>query len=256
MKLLPHSIFGPLGYLIPRRKSKEKEGGEDKAAPSLPPLSGKNIPGPSVTNVENDLPKPKSKDTSDPGTTEAAVKDDPTAMSMSSSSRKDGEAKLTTITTSTGCTASITHTKTVTSATVTKTVTTIRHDIVTITKTDPISKSTKPISTQHTLPAVPATSKKRVDPAIIISVVFGLLILGLLAAVAFLVLKCRRLAKAKAAAGEKTYAEEFEWTEDGRIVKENEEGKGVAVDEWGLKRQNAARGKSTVMVGVVKSGKS
>ncbi len=60
--------------------------------------------------------------------------------------------------------------------------------------------------------------------------------MGLLGVIAFLVLKCRRMAKAASEGAKKSYAEEFEWPEDG-AVEAGRDGEGGRRDEWGVKQK-------------------
>lgn len=67
-----------------------------------------------------------------------------------------------------------------------------------------------------------SSKKKSVEPAVVVSVVFGLVILGLLGVICFLVLKYRRLAKAQLKTPTKRYADEFEWPQATAVEGERE----------------------------------
>ncbi len=60
--------------------------------------------------------------------------------------------------------------------------------------------------------------------------------MGLLGVIALLVLKCRRMAKAGPKIKGKSYAEEFEWPQDG-AVEAGRDGEGGRKDEWGPKQK-------------------
>ena len=233
-----------------------KDGGDGKntAAPSVPGV-GKDIPTPAMPGIGSDIPKPAITDLDKDLPTPSAARPDPAS---------DGKASPPTVTTT--VTVSVTQTRTITSALSTFTV--VQHDLGTVATTVPttltlvspdpatertsvpttlattdfVTVSTKPTPPSHpsaahlpTASGAQATAKKHVEPAIIASVVFGLLTLGLLGVICFLVLKVRRMAKTRPTVGVKTYAEEFEWPQP-RAMETDGVGR---KDEWGPKQKEA-----------------
>ena len=78
-------------------------------------------------------------------------------------------------------------------------------------------------------------AKKHADPAIVVSIIFGLIVLGLLGLIVFLVMKIHRLTKTKQTDNMKSYAEEFNWPRQ-RPVELSDIGR---KDEWGDKQKEA-----------------
>ena len=221
--------------------------------PSLSvPAIGDNIPIPSNTSLDKDIPTPSAA---------GAAKGTPASPTAGADSTTNGNASPSTVTTS--ITVSVTDTSTVTSATATftviqhdlatvattapTTVTVLHHDLATVSITVPttivtthlVTPSTKPIKAAHTtaafLPAGSAvpTAKKHAEPALIVSIIFGLIIMGLLGVIFFLIVRLRRMAKAKTTVGMKTYAEEFDWPQPRPVESDDIKRK----DEWGLKQK-------------------
>ena len=267
MKLVPRSVLGSLGSVLSPRKDKDKDVGKDAAAPSVPAI-GNDVPTPSVLDVGKDIPTPSipgiESDLPIPNVTKID-KDTPTPSLPGTDSTIDGNGTPSTVTTS--ITVSVTDTSTVTSAAVTitiiqhdlatvattapTTITAVQHDLATVAATVPTTivttKLAKPSTTQiaaaHTTAApMPATSavltptaKKHAEPAVVVSVVFGLMIMALLGLICFLALKLRRVAKTKPTVGMKTYAEEYDWPQQRPVELNDIERK----DEWGPKQKEA-----------------
>ncbi|KAF6224726.1 hypothetical protein HO133_009919 [Letharia lupina] len=275
MRLFPRSILGSLGSVTSPKKGKDKGAGQDAAAPSVPG-AGKDIPTPSIPGVGNDLPTPSvpgiANDIPTPNVTDlhkdsptssaaGAAKGTPVPSAAGAESASDRNVNPSIFTTF--VTVSVTDISTVTSADVTvtivqhdlatvattapTTVTVIQHTLpttvaTTIVKTKSVTPSTEHIAAAHsTAPLPPAvaampTAKKHVDLAVVLSMIFGLITLGLLGAVYLLVTRSRRrAAKAKQTTGMKTYAEEFEWPRQRPVemdgIKRN--------DEWGPVQKHA-----------------
>ena len=223
--------------------------------PSIPGIAD-DIPTPSVTGLDKDIPTPSAA---------VAAKGTPAPNVVGPGSTIDGNVSTSTVTTS--VTVSVTDTSTVTSADVTvtivqhdlatvattasNTVTRVQHDLTTVAMTVPstilttktVTPSTSQTTAAHTTAALaPAiqesaipVAKKHAEAGVILSIIFGLTIMGLLSVICFLVIKLRRLARAKQIAGMKTYAEEFNWPQQ-RPVEMSDIGR---KDEWGPKQKEA-----------------
>ena len=129
--------------------------------------------------------------------------------------------------------------------------TSVQHDLTTVATTVPstilttktVTPSTSQTTAAHTTAALPPAvqesaipvAKKHAEPGVVLSIIFGLTIMGLLGVICLLVIKLRRLTRAKQTAGMKTYAEEFDWPQQ-RPVEMNDIGR---KDEWGPKQKEA-----------------
>ncbi|KAF6240845.1 hypothetical protein HO173_000637 [Letharia columbiana] len=240
--------------------------GKDIPTPSIP-VVGNDLPTPSVPGIANDIPTPNVTDLHKDSPTSSAAgaaKGTPVPSAAGAESASDRNVNPSIFTTF--VTVSVTDISTVTSADVTVTI--VQHDLATVATTAPttvtviqhtlatvgttvattiiktksVTPSTEHIAAAHsTAPLPPAvaampTAKKHVDPAVVLSVIFGLIILGLLGAVCLLVTRSRRrAAKAKQTTGKKTYAEEFEWPRQRPVEMDDIKKK----DEWGPVQKDA-----------------
>ena len=130
-------------------------------------------------------------------------------------------------------------------------ITVVQYDTATVTTSVPttivttqlITLSTTETAAAHTTAALPPAiqesgfpiAKKHAEPAVFLSVVFGLIVLGLLGLMFFLIMKLRRSTRAKQTVGMKKYAEEFNWPQQ-RQVELSDIGR---KDEWGPKQKEA-----------------
>lgn len=229
--------------------------GSDVPTPSIPGIAGieSDLPTPSVTELDKGIPTPSAT---------GAAKDTSAPSTPGADSATDGSLQPSTVTTS--ITVSVTEISTVTSADVTVTI--VQHDLATVATTAPttvtsvqhdlgtaataVPTATTAMvgpSTQqnaHTtavpLPAVSAipTLKKHTEPAVVVSIVFGVVILGLLGIILFLVMKVRRMAKLRPTIGMKTYAEEFNWPQQRAVdmddLRRNSECGPKQEEAWGV----------------------
>lgn len=225
MRLFPRSVLGSIGSVFSPKNGKDKEPGKDTSAPSIPAV-GNDVPTPNIAGIVSDLPTPNI-----PG----AAKEIPTPIPSASITETVTAHDLATFV------STIPSTKTLTQHEQTTISTMVPTTVIIVTTHTPLASP----SSAHRTPTPLPVANPHLAPTAILSIVLSLMVVGLLSALIFLMIKYRRLSKSNAAAGSsrKRFADEFEWPQGVPVQKERDEGDGKGgvgrKDEWGPKQKEA-----------------